>query len=234
MVVYERKIYIISGRYAEEGVEGVRTTTIAHDVDTQRAYPSADSVSLFEHCAVLDENYPGHPAILVLGGYAKNLGKLMKTVNVFNLNMHYWEQHINEMPAERSAFGCTIIRRAKDDKRMLVISGGHGGGVTDFSYWTFMDTNKYSWNILVSDSAAVSYAHILQLSSREFYLFESQSGPDAGYTNYWYYWQDNSIEGNENVIQKYQKNRQSPRQFFAVASIPRSSLILGNCVKPSP
>ena len=53
--------------------------------------------------------------------------------------------------------------RAKDDKRMLVISGGHGGGVTDFSYWTFMDTNKYSWNILVSDSAAVSYVSFLNV-----------------------------------------------------------------------
>ena len=53
--------------------------------------------------------------------------------------------------------------RAKDDKRMLVISGGRGGGVTDFSYWTFMDTNKYSWNILVSDSAAVSYVSFLNV-----------------------------------------------------------------------
>ena len=38
----------------------------------------------------------------------------MKTVNVFNLNTHYWEQHINEMPKEQSGFGCTIIRRLKD------------------------------------------------------------------------------------------------------------------------
>ena len=35
----------------------------------------------------------------------------MKTVNVLNLNTHYWEQHINEMPEAKSGFGCTIIRR---------------------------------------------------------------------------------------------------------------------------
>ena len=48
--------------------------------------------------------------------------------------------------------------RAKDDKRMLVISGGLG-----HSYWTFMDTSKYSWNILVSDSKAVSYVSFLNV-----------------------------------------------------------------------
>ena len=142
----------------------------------------------------------------------------------------------NYLNAGTERHACGIINRISDDHKLLFVSGGSlfwhddRGGLSCCSEYDShhaasfdLTSNPSSWNYTMSGTIRESNLRFTSISPYEGYIFQWGGG-----VNKWWIWDERKEDF---IITNHIKYpRESVRYEFSVASIPKTSPMVKNCL----